>query len=448
MRTRLLPFLALGAAWTAPPTVAAQDLPPVKIEQYRLPNGLKVILLPDHSSQVVAVDVWYNVGARNEQPGRTGFAHLFEHMMFQGSAHVKKAEHFQLVERAGGQDNGSTHSDYTNYFEVLPSNRLSLGLWLEADRMRSLIITDSNFHNQREAVKEERRLRVENQPYAGAFVEGLPLIYDSVACYGYAHPGIGWMKDLDAAQTSDVKGFFELYYAPNNATLALVGDFDPASTKELIAQYFGTIPRGSEPPAVDCRQGFGTGIIRRTVVDSKANLPAVILAYRVPPAGDSDTPSLQLLAVILGQGESSRLNRVLARERKAVVTVQSLLNDESRAPATFIALAIANQGVTAETVDTLLQGEVGRISLDGVTPAELEKAKNSYLTDKITARQSVLAMAESLLYADLFNGGADAVNKQLEAVRNVTIDDIRRVARKYLVPGNALALTVTPGAAQ
>src|ERR1043166_3545204 len=219
----------------------------INLESYALPNGLQVILAPDHSSQVVAVDVWYHVGSRDEVRGRTGFAHLFEHMMFQGSEHVKKAEHFQLIERAGGSTNGSTAEDRTNFYESLPSNRLNLGLWLEAGRMRSLAVNDSNFSNQREAVKEERRLRVDNQPYASAIFEGMYALADSTSCFPYAHSIIGSMNDLNAAKTPDVKAFFDLYYTPNNATLTLVGDFDPAGTKRLIEQDFGAIPRGKEP---------------------------------------------------------------------------------------------------------------------------------------------------------------------------------------------------------
>src|SRR5437667_2790845 len=265
-------LLAVGLVALAPAQLAAQA-GRISYESFALPNGLRVVYSEDHSTPIVTVDLWYRVGSRNERPGRGGFAHLFEHMMFQGSAHVKKAEHFQLVERAGGAVNGSTAEDRTNFYEELPSNRLNLGLWLEADRMRSLAITDSNFINQREAVKEERRLRVDNQPYSGAIFEGMYALADSATCFSYAHSIIGSIADLNAARTADVKAFFDLYYAPNNATLTVVGDFQPEEAKALIREYFADIPRGQSPPPVTCEARFGAGAIRRDWPDSKAHLP-------------------------------------------------------------------------------------------------------------------------------------------------------------------------------
>src|SRR5437899_11060351 len=213
-----------------PLPVAAQQAGQIRYETFALANGVRVIYSEDHSTPIVSVDVWYNTGSRNERAGRSGFAHLFEHMMFQGSAHVKKSEHLQLVERAGGNVNGSTTEERTNFYETVPSNRLNLALWLEADRMRSLAITPDNFENQRQAVKEERRLRVDNQPYAAAFSDGLTWPFDSSSCFPYAHTVIGSMADIDAAKVPDVQAFFDTYYAPNNATLVVVGDF---STTEL-----------------------------------------------------------------------------------------------------------------------------------------------------------------------------------------------------------------------
>src|SRR5213594_304034 len=225
----------------------------IVFEQFTLPNGLRVIYSEDHSDPIVTVDVWYEVGSRNERPGHSGFAHLFEHMMFEGSAHVKKSEHDQLIERAGGDFNGSTAEDRTNFYETVPSNRLNLALWLEADRMRSLAITEANFENQRQAVKEERRLRVDNQPYQGAFTDGLTWPFDSSSCFPYAHTVIGSMADLDAAKLADVKAFFDTYYAPNNATLVVVGDFSPAQLRSLVNQYFASVPSHAalEPPRCD-----------------------------------------------------------------------------------------------------------------------------------------------------------------------------------------------------
>ncbi|HEX6629800.1 MAG TPA: pitrilysin family protein [Gemmatimonadaceae bacterium] len=426
-------------------SLGAQQPGRIATESYTLPNGLTVVLAEDHSAQVVAVDVWYDVGSRNERPSRTGFAHLFEHMMFQGSANVAKGEHMALLERAGASFNGSTTEDRTNYFEAVPSNRLNLALWLEADRMRSLAVTDSNFDNQREAVKEERRLRVDNQPYMGAIFEQTYGAFDSTSCFPYSHSIIGSMDDLNAARTPDVKAFFEQYYAPNNATLVITGDFQPADTKRLVEQYFGGIARAPEPPAVRCEQSFSPGQVRRQVVDEKANLPAIVQLYRVPAYDDADMPALELLATILGQGESSRLNRALARDAKAAAAAQTMLNPfgPRRGPGVFLFFTIANQGVAIDTLERLLGEQVAKVGREGVTAQELTKAQNSYRADLIFGRQTAMSTAEALQAAHMFLGDADAVNTQLDRYMKVTTDDIKRVAAKYLRPENAYILVIT-----
>ncbi|HWJ21342.1 MAG TPA: pitrilysin family protein [Gemmatimonadaceae bacterium] len=455
-----LPALALlaGAAFTlaAPARLGAQQPAPspqnpgrIAAESYTLPNGLKVILAENHASQVVAVDVWYDVGSRNEVPTRTGFAHLFEHMMFQGSSHVKKGEHFQLVERAGGTLNGSTADDRTNYFEALPSNRLNLGLWLEADRMRSLAITQANLDNQREAVKEERRLRVDNQPYQKAFREGLPQAFDSATCFGYAHVGIGSMDDLNAAKLEDVQAFFKQYYAPNNATLVITGDFQPAEAKRLVERYYGAIPRVDAPPPVACTQQFNRGHKTLRYVDAKATLPAVIETYLIPEYKSDDWPALDLLSTILGQGESSRLNVRLGREAKATVAAQAYAGlGPRRGPNLFLLFGIANQGVAIDSVDRLLVAEAARVAADGVTEAELTKAKNAYRASTIEERQQALNVAEALHTADMFLGSVDAVNTLLDRYMKVTAADIKRVASTYLRPDNSLVITIVPEASK
>ena len=446
---RLTLAVAGGLALFAPAAADAQKPAPIRYESYTLPNGLEVLLAEDHSSQVVAVDVWYDVGSRNEKPGLTGFAHLFEHMMFQGSANVKKAEHFQFISRAGGDMNGSTADDRTNYWEVLPSNRLNLGLWLEADRMRSLAVTAENLKNQQEAVKEERRLRIDNQPYAKSFVEGLPQAFDSATCFGYAHQGIGSMADLEAAKIEDVQAFFRTHYAPNNARLVVVGDFDPAATRALIEQYFGDIPRQPEPPPVSCTGQFNRGAKRVRMPDAKASLPAAIVSYVIPENGHADFPALALLGTILGEGESSRLNRVLARERKAVVATQALAGlGPHRGPSLFIGFGIANQGVSIDTVEALLKSEFERLSKDGVTAAELEKARNAYRARTINERQQAFNVAEALHTAATFLGGPEAMNTQFDRYMAVTVDDIKRVAATYFRPDNSFTLIVVPEAAR
>ena len=449
-RQRLL-GLAIAAAGAASPTPAAGQEPArINFETYALPNGLTVILAPDRSAQVVAVNVWYKVGSRDEVRGRTGFAHLFEHMMFQGSAYVKKAEHFQLIERAGGNSNGSTNEDRTNYYEELPSNRLNLGLWMEADRMRSLAITDSNFSNQREAVKEERRLRVDNQPYSGAIFEGSYAMADSAGCFPYAHSIIGSMDDLNAAKTPDVKAFFDLYYAPNNAVLTVVGDFDTAATKTLIQSYFGDIPRGATPPPVQCTARFGSGAIRRTWPDSKASLPAVLLAYRVPEYKHDDMPAVELLATILGQGESSRINRAVVREKKLAQFALVLANPfgPRRGPGLLLSLGVSNTGVSPDSLEAGLRAEFLRVAESGVTEQELTKAKNAYRTQLITQQQQAANRAEALQTANLFLGTPEGVNTNWRRFLSVTVADIKRVDATYLRTDNSLVLLITPGASQ
>ncbi len=436
----LLMLLAVAPLSRAANAQAAAKVP---IETYTLSNGLRVILAENHNAQVVTVDLWYAVGSRNEVPGHTGFAHLFEHMMFEGSEHVKKAEHFALVTHAGGGNNAMTHSDFTNYYQFLPSNQVNLGLWLEADRMRSLKVTDETFHNQREAVKEERKLRIDNQPYARVVVEGIIAAFDSATCYGYAHPGIGHIKDLDAAATADVKAFFDLYYEPNNATLAVVGDIDPAAVKKSIVQYFGDIPRGKEPPPVRCDQKFNGGALRKNFRDDQATLPAAVIAYRVPSYDDADTPALDLLTRVLGQGESSRLNVKLVRDAKAAVGVQALSLGATRGPGLLIVLAIANQGVSIDSVNALASREVARVALEGITGQELTKAKNAYRAQQMTDRQRSLSYAEALQNADFFLGSANAIDTDFDRHMKVTGADVKRAAAKYLVPDNSLTLLVS-----
>lgn len=432
--------LALGL-----PSLEAQSIAPITHENYTLPNGLRVILAEDHSAQVVTVNVWYNVGARNERPGRTGFAHLFEHMMFQGSDNVKKGDHMALIERGGGNMNGSTADDRTNYYESLPSNRLNLGLWLEADRMRSLKITKENFENQRETVKEERRLRIDNQPYTGAFLNALTSVIDPKTCFAYAHETIGSMDDLNAATLDDVIDFHKTYYRPNNATLVVTGDFQPSEAKALIAQYFGDIPAGPTPPAVECEQPFNTGLQRKSVTDSKANLPAVHVLWRIPEYKSADWPALELLSTILGAGESSRLNQAVVREAKAAVAAQALAGvGPRRGPNVFGTLGIANQGVSPDSVEKLLTTQVQSIVSGGVNAEELAKAKNAFRASRIAGLETSMGRAEALQEATMYLGDSKAVTSNIDRFLAVTVEDIKRVAAKYLRPDNSTIVLIKP----
>ena len=422
----------------------------IAFEQFTLPNGLRVIFSPDHSTPIVTVDVWYEVGSRNERPGHSGFAHLFEHMMFEGSAHVKKSEHGQLVERAGGNYNGSTAEDRTNYWETVPSNRLNLALWLEAERMRSLAITEQNFENQRQAVKEERRLRVDNQPYAAAFTDGLTWPFDSTSCFPYAHTVIGSMADLDGAKLPDVQAFFDTYYAPNNATLVVVGDFSPIELRRLVNQYFAGVPSHAAPeaPRCDASTAAAKGPQRRDVHDAQANLDLVMRLYRIPEHRSADTPALEILNIILGQGESSRLNVSVVRRDKAAVGAGAILNPygSRNGPGVLAAYGIVNQGVSAERLDSLLGLQLDSIRANGITADELDKAKNVLRAGFIDNRETTLGKAEELHHYLTFHASIDEINTDLDHLVAVTSDDVKRVANTYLAPANLTLLIVRPGA--
>lgn len=447
MRTQLFRYLLLLAAacpLAAPLAGQSPAAGEIRFDSFTLPNGLRVVYAEDHTVPVVAVDLWYNVGSRNERPGRTGFAHLFEHMMFQGSAHVPKSAHFQYVERAGGELNGSTNDDRTNYWDELPSNRLNLALWLEADRMRSLAITQPNFDNQRETVKEERRLRIDNQPYGAAFSDGFAWPFDTATCFAYAHTTIGSMDDLNAAKLADVQAFFDTYYAPNNATLVVTGDFQPGALRRMVTSDFGGIPRHETPPPVSCTYTLSPGPERRDVTDAHATLPASIRFYRVPAHNHPDIPALELLATILGQGESSRLNVGVARRAKAALAAGASMDDERRGPGVFLAFGVSNQGVTIEHVDSLVAAEIDSVRAHGVTDDELTKAKNQFRAGYIGERETALSRAEEIHHYLMFHDSLSEINTDVARYLAVTVADIRRVANTYLDPANVVIVTVKP----
>ncbi|HEX2188582.1 MAG TPA: pitrilysin family protein [Longimicrobiaceae bacterium] len=441
---RLLTALfALAAAAPA----AAQQRPAVDIpfEKYTLENGLEVILAPDRTLPAVAVDLWYDVGSRNERQGRTGFAHLFEHMMFEGSQNVGRGEHLSLLLAAGaGNLNGTTNEDRTNYYQVVPPHRLNLALWLEADRLRSLNVTAEQLRVQQEAVKEEKRMRVDNVPYVSSLYHARYTGPYAPSCFPYAHTIIGSMDDLNAATLADVQEFFKTYYAPNNAVLSIAGDFEPAQAKQLVQEYFGDIPRGQTAPGVECAEPFSHLPARDTVSDSNAALPAFQSVYGTVEAGHPDAYALQLLGSILGNGESSRIQQRLVRGEKAAQTAFAGAVSR-RGPGLFATFAIANQGVTAERLEQLMDEEVAKVRERGVTAAELERAKNQYRAQAIRTLQSAIGRAEALNRYEVFMGDASHIRTDLDKYMAVTREDVQRVARKYLDPQNRLVVVTVPG---
>ncbi len=409
-------------------------------ELHTLSNGLRVVISEDHSVPVVAVDVWYHVGSANEEIGRSGFAHLFEHMMFQGSKNVGKTEHFQYVSRAGGRMNGSTTQDRTNYWEILPANRLNLGLWLEADRMRSLVITKEKFENQRETVKEERRQRVDNEAYGAAFLASDTLYYDG---WPYGHTVIGRMDDLDAAQVEDVQRFFDRYYCPSNAVLVICGDVKPRHALELAKKYFGDIPAGRPSEPVQFDERFHKGERRQTIDSPKANVPAVFISYLIPPHDSGDTYALELLNSILTDGESSRLHQRLVKDEEAAFAVFGFM-DSRIGPGLLRVIAAANAGTDIATCEKLIDEEIERIQNEGVTADELEKARNAFRTSFVESRQTVLNKAEAIHHYLRFHDDLDLLNRDIDNYLAVSAEDIQRVAREYLTRDNRAVVVAQP----
>jgi len=418
-------------------------LPKLDLRGTRLDNGLRVILVPDHSAPVYAIDVSYNVGSRNELPGHTGFAHLFEHMMLEGSANVGKGEHFILVLNNGGNMNGTTSEDRTIYFEELPKNQLDLGLYLEADRMRSLNVTQANLDNQRNAVEEERRQGVDNQPYGRAELDLDSLSYDNFA---YKHSTIGSMADLEAASVTDVADFFHTYYAPNNAVLTLVGDFDPDEVMVKVRKYFASVPAQSAPPKVDLREEPHYGERRESIFDPLARLPRLDIAYHVPPGNTAENYAMQELAIALAQGQSSRLYQQLVKEKELASNI-SIVTDARMGTGQMYIRATPRPGVSLADLEKGVDDEIAAVAKDGITAEELAKAKMQLLRRFIDRRRTVLGTAQLLgEYAVKFDD-PELINTTPDKENAVTIDQVKRAAKAYLLRDQRSVVTTEPAQA-
>jgi zinc protease len=429
----------VGLAQTEPKTGSA--LPKLEFTDTKLDNGLRVIIVPDHSAPVCAVSVTYNVGSRNEQPGRTGFAHLFEHMMFEGSENVGKGEHFILIENNGGDSNGTTNEDRTNYFEALPKNQLDLGLFLEADRMRSLVVNQANLDNQRNAVQEERRLSIDNEPYGKSELEIDNLAYDN---FGYKHSTIGEMRDLDAATVQDVKDFFRIYYAPDNAVLVIVGDVDTNEAMEKVKKYFGSVPHQPAPAPIDVSEPQHYGERREVIVDPLARLPRVLVAFHIPPGNTPDNYALHVLADILATGQDSRLYRHLVKEKELASEI-SMQADARRGPSLLYVQATPRPGVKIDDLETAIYDEIAQVQKQGVREAEIQKVRRQALRAQINRRQSDLEVANRIgQYAVYFND-PNLINTVYDKYSSVTAKQVMRVAGKHLVQTERTVLTTLPG---
>jgi predicted Zn-dependent peptidase len=420
---------------------------PIPIETYQLANGLRVTLSEDHTAPIVAVNLWYHVGSGNERDGRTGFAHLFEHMLFQGSEHVGVNQHFELVQRAGGTLNGSTWLDRTNYFETLPSHYLSLGLWLEADRMGHLLpaMTQEKLDTQRDVVKNERRWTVDNRPY-GTWWEKLPALVFPPS-HPFHHSLIGSMNDLDAASLEDIADFFRTYYTPDNAVLTVAGDFNGAEARELIDAHFGPIPRGTgvpNRPSMELSQTFGEW--KRETVSDDVPLPRLLLAFRIPPFGAASWYAGSVCAAILGQRRGSRLYRTLVREREVASEASAFTYDLTKGSDLLIVDVTASPGIDGDALEREVIREIDDMVDQGVRPDELIRALALIETDFISSMQTAQERADRLsLFATYFDD-PDRINTEVERYTAVTAADVSDFARQYLHSTNRASLMYVPRA--
>jgi zinc protease len=436
-------LLAAMQSATPPGTAAGSStiVRPAKFDytMTTLANGLQVVFLEDHSTPIVHAALWYHVGSKDEKPGRTGFAHLFEHLMFKGSRNVRPDEHPSRITSVGGQANAFTDEDATVYWETVPAQWLPMVLWLEADRMASLEVSEDKFKTEREVVKEERRMRFENQPF-GRLPE---IIFDKAfKVHPYKHQTIGSMADLEAASITDVREFHATYYVPNNATLVLVGDFETKSALLLVEQYLGKVPRGKPVPRDIPAEPRHLGEERFTVNESWP-LPAVVVSYHITYDGHPDAYPLHILAKILSDGDSSRIYRSLVYEKQMALAAfgEAKLIEH---PNLFYAVAIVQPGRRPDEVQKELLATLDRVKTEGVTPEELHRAKRQFARDYILGRETVQQKALHLAHAVVIHNDIKTADGEFDLFQNVTLADVQRVAKTYFTPESRMLLTIMP----
>ena len=414
----------------------------IQFEKYSLPNGLKIILHEDHSAPVVAVTALYHVGSKNEDTARTGFAHFFEHLLFEGSENIKRGQFDKYVTNAGGALNANTSQDRTFYYELLPSNQVDLGLWLESERMMHAKIEQIGVNTQREVVKEEKRQRIDNRPYGSFLTEILKRAYKQ---HPYKWAPIGSMEHLNAAKLEEFIQFYKTYYVPNNCVLSIAGDINKAELKKKIEAYFGPIAKGSLPiyrPAI--KEPPLGGEVRDNVYDN-IQLPAILHAYRAPKQGGDEYYAFNVLSTLLSGGASSRMNKTLVDSKQLAVAAQSVpfFNEDE---GLFIALTIANMGVKVETLEESMDSVVNELKLGLVTEREFQKVKNQITTDLVDSKATMAGIAESLANNEVYFGDANLINTELEKYNKVTREDVLKVAKKYLNKDNRVVLHYLPKA--
>src|SRR5436309_3703281 len=444
MKTIRIFAIAAAVATFAGLTLTAAVRPPkLQYEITTLPNGLTVVMEEDHSTPIVHVQLWYHVGSKNERPGRTGFAHLFEHMMFKGSKNVDPEAHTSFISSVGGQSNAYTTDDETVFWETVPAQYLPLALWLEADRMATLRIDKDTFTMEREVVKEERRMRIDNQPY-GRLQE---IIYDQAfTTHPYKHPTIGSMKDLEAASIEDVRDFYHTYYVPPNATVVLVGDFETPQAMDLVAKYLGRVPKAERPVPRDIPKEPPQTQEKRVTLKQPWPLPAVVVAYHITYDGNPDSYPLHIAAKVLSDGQSSRIYKKLVYEKQIAVAAfgnANLIED----PNLFYAVAIVQQGHTPEEASTALIAEIEKLKTEPISTRELQRSKNQFARDYILGRESNQQKASTLAHAVVIHHDIKTADGGFDIFQNISVADVQRVARTYFRPENRIVLTLMPSGA-
>jgi len=415
----------------------------IDYKEFKLKNGLRVLLAEDHRVPTFSICVTYNVGSRDERPGRTGFAHLFEHMLFQGSENVGKGEHFILIQQNGGSANGTTNADRTNYFETLPANQLELAIFLEADRMRAPAITQANFDNQRATVQEERRQSYDNRPYGKTFEVALDLIYDN---FPYKHSTIGSMEDLNAATIEDAEAFFKTYYAPNNAVLSLVGSFKSERALELIKKYFENIPAQAPPLAPDMSEPEQQGERRKVVEDGFAQTPRLDIVYKIPAGNTPDWYALEVLGQVLSNGASSRMYQKFVKEKELALSVSADAS-ERRGPATFWFGIMARPNTDLAELEQLVAEEIRRVQTAPVSDAELSKVRMQLSRQRAQQLYSTRARANALGHFAVYYNDPSLINNVWQNYQQVSATDLQKVAQKYFRDSNRTVVTTLPKSA-
>ena len=434
MKKTLLSFAAIAFLGTA---MNAQQ---IKFEEYDLPNGLHVILHQDNSAPVITTGVMYHVGSKDEVKGRTGFAHFFEHLLFEGTPNIKRGEWMKIVASNGGQNNANTTSDRTYYYETFPSNNEQLGLWMEAERMRHAVINQIGVDTQREVVKEEKRMRMDNQPYGNLLTAILNNLYTN---HPYHWPTIGSMEDLNAAKLDEFLDFYKKYYVPNNATLVVAGDLKPEQTKKWIAEYYGSIPKGEVFPKNFTKDAPITQEKEVTVTDANIQLPAYVFAYRTPSNKEKDAYALQMLSTYLSNGKSSVLYKKLVDQDKKALAVQAF-NMGMEDAGVFAFFTIPMGATTKATLQSDIDAEIKKLQTELISQEDYQKLQNQFENQFVNSNSSIQGIASSLATYNVLMGNTNLINKEIDIYRSITREDLKKAAEKYLNSNQRVIINYIP----